>query len=55
MKTHWGIRIAIVVFGLQFAGFAQCADVSGIWTKTTELHPIRIRSSQQLDGCLFVS
>ena len=36
MKTYWGIRIAIVVFGLQFAAFAQCADVSGIWTKTTD-------------------
>jgi hypothetical protein len=36
MKTYWGIRIAIVVFGLQLAGFAQGADVSGIWTKTTD-------------------
>ena len=36
MKTYWGILIAIVVFGLQLAAFAQGADVSGIWTKTTD-------------------
>lgn len=42
MKTHWGIRMAIVFFGLQFAGFAQCADVSGVWTKTTDPSPDNI-------------
>jgi hypothetical protein len=36
MKKYWSIRIVILVFGLQFAGFAQGADLSGIWTKTTD-------------------
>ena len=43
MKTHWGIRVAIVVFGLhQFAALAVCADVSGVWTKTTDPAPDNI-------------
>lgn len=43
MKTHWIIRVAIVAFGLhQFAALAQCADVSGVWTKTTDPAPDNI-------------
>ena len=43
MKTHWIIRVAIVAFGLHlFASLAQCADVSGAWTKTTDPAPNNI-------------
>ena len=43
MKTHWGIRVASVVFILHlFTALAQGADVSGVWTKTTDPTPDNI-------------
>src|SRR5512143_1082928 len=34
MKTYWRIQIVIVALGIQLAALAECADVSGVWTKT---------------------
>ena len=40
MNTHWGIRVAIVFFGIHlFAGVALSTNVGGLWTKTTDPYP----------------